>query len=200
MAIDTSAGTSAAVLDGENALGFSVFDDPFGHAENIGLAISDALGQAGLQPRDISAVAIGRGPASYTGLRVGMAAGTTFANSLGIQLHGVMVLDAIAHAHSQAHARDQAHRNFYVIADAKRKELFIACYEAGIRSFGPAVIKPAELERFSDYQPVNSACDARLIGLYAHHALGLGIDLSAVSALYLRPADVAPSLGKKVSG
>ena len=192
LAIDTSAGTSAAVLEGDSVLGFSQFADPFGHAENIGLAISDALAQAKIKARGVSAVVIGRGPAPYTGLRVGMATGTSFALSLGIPLYAVMVLDAIALGHGNG--------KFYVIADAKRKELFIAEYEAGLRTFGPAVIQPQELERFAGIEAVQTACDAKLIGRYAHYALAAGIDLSEVSALYLRSPDVAPSPGKKVSG
>jgi tRNA threonylcarbamoyl adenosine modification protein YeaZ len=192
LAIDTSAGTSAAVLDDEKVLGFSLFEDPFGHAENIGLAIIDALNQAEILAIDVTAVAVGRGPAPYTGLRVGMATGTTFAMSLGIPLYGVMVLDAIA--------LSQSSKKFYVVADAKRKELFLAGYELGVRTFGPEVIQPVELERFSDYEAVALACDARLVGQYAHRALDEGIDLSDVSALYLRSPDVAPSPGKKVSG
>jgi tRNA A37 threonylcarbamoyladenosine modification protein TsaB len=103
-----------------------------------------------------------------------------------------MVLDAIA--------LSQSSKKFYVVADAKRKELFLAGYELGVRTFGPEVIQPVELERFSDYEAVALACDARLVGQYAHRALDEGIDLSDVSALYLRSPDVAPSPGKKVSG
>lgn len=192
LAIDTSAGTSAAILEDGKLLGFSLFEDPFGHAENIGLAIMQALSQAGILASDVIAVAVGRGPAPYTGLRVGMATGTAFAMSRGIPFYGVMVLDAIA--------LSQSSKKFYVVADAKRKELFLAAYESGVRTIGPEVIQPTELERFSDYEAVTMPCDARLVGLYAHRALGLGVDLSDVSALYLRSPDVAPSPGKKVSG
>jgi tRNA A37 threonylcarbamoyladenosine modification protein TsaB len=121
-----------------------------------------------------------------------MATGTTFAMSLGLPLYGVMVLDAIA--------LGQSSTKFYVVADAKRKELFIATYEAGVRTFGPAVIQPSELARFGEFEAISSACDAKLVGLYAQHGLRVGIDLSDNSALYLRSPDVAPSPGKKVSG
>ncbi|MEY4560090.1 MAG: tRNA ((37)-N6)-threonylcarbamoyltransferase complex dimerization subunit type 1 TsaB, partial [Actinomycetota bacterium] len=40
LAIDTSAGTSTALFDGETLLATIEFDDPFGHAENIGNAIA----------------------------------------------------------------------------------------------------------------------------------------------------------------
>ena len=192
LVIDTSAGTSAAVFDGEKQLSYAQFDDPFGHAENIGLAISQALNDAAVSPEQLTAVAIGRGPAPYTGLRVGMAAGTSFATALGLPLLGVITLDAVAHAHGDDHV--------LVVADAKRRELFVAAYEAGIRVFGPEVLQPSDLGRFEGYQEVDGVCDASLIGKFVHFAQSKGADLSDLSALYLRSPDVAPSAGKRVTG
>ena len=192
MAIDTSAGTSTAVFDGEKLLGFVEYDDPFGHAENIGNAIAEVMAKAGITAREVTAVAIGRGPAPYTGLRVGMAAGASFAMALGIPLHSVMNLDAVALAHGQA--------KILVSSDAKRKELFVATYDLGQRVFGPAVLKPEELDQFEGFAKVEGKCSAELVGRYALWAQASGIDLSDSSALYLRSPDVAPSAGKRVTG
>lgn len=192
LAIDTSAGTSAAVFDGDRRLSFVQFDDPFGHAENIGLAISQALADSKVDSIQLTAVAIGRGPAPYTGLRVGMAAGTSFATALNLPLYGVMTLDAVAHSHGDDHV--------VVVADAKRRELFVAAYQDGVRTFGPEVLQPSDLGRFEGYQEVQGTCDASLIGKFAHFALANGHDLSDLSALYLRSPDVAPSAGKRVTG
>jgi len=191
LAIDTSAGTSAAVLS-DRVLSLVKFDDPFGHAEGIGNAISQALSDAGIKANEITAVAIGRGPAPYTGLRVGMAAGLAFAQARKIPVHGVMVLDAVAHS-----------LNFpklVLFSDAKRKEIFVAGFDQGVRTFGPEVMQPNELVRFADYEQVSAQCDAGLIGLYVISELAKGADLTDVSALYLRSPDVRPSPPKKVSG
>lgn len=192
MAIDTSAGTSTAVFDGEKLLGFVEYDDPFGHAENIGNAISEVMAKAGISAGQVTAVAIGRGPAPYTGLRVGMAAGTSFATALGLPMFSVMNLDAVALSHGQA--------KILVSSDAKRKELFVATYELGERIFGPAVLKPEELGQFEGFAPVAGKCNAELVGRYALWAKSSGVDLSDSSALYLRSPDVAPSAGKRVTG
>lgn len=191
LAIDTSAGTSAAVIS-NGVRSLSVFDDPFGHAENVGLAIQAALAEGSVEMSEITAVVIGRGPAPYTGLRVGMAAGLGIAGALGIPAHGVMVLDAVAHSLGGG--------KFVLSSDAKRRELFVAAYQDGERVFGPSVLSPQELEQFADYQSITANCDAGLLGLYAEYALAQGIDLSDTSALYLRSPDVSPSPGKKVSG
>ena len=191
LAIDTSAGTSAAILS-DGILSLAQFDDPFGHAENVGLAISQAMAEAGVEASQITAVAIGRGPAPYTGLRVGMAAGIAFAQARNLPTYGVMVLDAVAHSMNLP--------RLVLFADAKRKEVFVAGFEAGIRTFGPQVMLPIELEQFADYEQKQAVCDAGMVGLFALHQLSKGADLSDHSALYLRLPDVSPSPGKKVSG
>ncbi len=191
LSIDTSAGTSAAVFD-KSCLGFAVFEDPFGHAENVGLAIQQALEQAGKTIEDIAAIAVGRGPAPYTGLRVGMAAATALAKANGLPLHGVMTLDAIAHSAKG--------KKLLVITDAKRKELFAATYESGKRLTGPMLLTSADLDSYSDFEILQTSCDARLIGEFAVSEIGAGGDLTDLSALYLRSPDVTPSPGKKVSG
>ena len=191
LAIDSSAGTSAAIFDGETLLAHVEFEDPFGHAENIGQAISDALQQAKLRPKDLTSVVIGRGPAPYTGLRVGMAAGIALARTLGIRLYGVMVLDAIAFGEPG---------NLVVTTDAKRGELFYAKYEAGVRTQGPKVIAPGELAVPGGFDHLTISCNAEMVGRYAISALASGADLSDVSALYLRSVDVNVSKGKRVTG
>jgi tRNA threonylcarbamoyladenosine biosynthesis protein TsaB len=191
LAIDTSAGTSAAIVS-DRVLSLAVFDDPFGHAENVGIAITQALREAGVSANEITGVAIGRGPAPYTGLRVGMAAGIAFANALKLPSFGVMVLDAVAFSLNT--------KKLVLTADAKRRELFVASYLDGKREFGPEVMQPSDLERFVDYEVVAAKADAGMVGLYALDQIAKGKDLSDLSALYLRSPDVSPSPGKKVSG
>ena len=191
LAIDSCAGTSAAIFSGDKLLSKLLFEDPFGHAENIGEAISQALSEAGITAAELKAVAIGRGPAPYTGLRVGMAAGISLAKTLKLDLHGVMVLDAIAHG---------VKGNVVITTDAKRGELFYARYQDGERVSGPTVISPTELAIPEGHQHLTQSSDAEAVGRYAIAALAKGVDLSDVSALYLRSADVSPSKGKRVSG
>jgi tRNA threonylcarbamoyl adenosine modification protein YeaZ len=192
LSIDTSAGTSAALFDQSNLLASSHFDDPFGHAENIAKAISSVLSQSQLSAADLTAIAVGIGPAPYTGLRVGIAAAKALAAPLDVSLHGVMVLDAIAHQADGA--------RILVTTDAKRGELFVAAYSGGKREFGPEVIHPDRLLEFKDYERLTKSADAQVVGQYAIWALDQGVDLNDLSAIYLRSPDVTPSPGKRVSG
>lgn len=192
LSIDTSAGTSAALFDGERLLSSVFFDDPFGHAENIAKAITGVLSQANLAANALEKIAVGIGPAPYTGLRVGIAAAKALAGPLGVSLHGVMVLDAIAFSRTE--------ERLLVTTDAKRGELFAAGYVFGKREFGPRVIDPSTTAEFGDYEHVSEPADAEKVGRYALWALEKGIDLSETGAIYLRSPDVTPSPGKRVSG
>ena len=192
LSIDTSAGTSAALFDGQRLLSSVFFDDPFGHAENIAKAITGVLSQANLATNALENIAVGIGPAPYTGLRVGIAAAKALAGPLGVSLHGVMVLDAIAFSRTE--------ERLLVTTDAKRGELFAAGYVFGKREFGPRVIDPSTTAEFGDYEHVSEPADAEKVGSYAIWALEKGIDLSETGAVYLRSPDVTPSPGKRVSG
>ena len=192
LSIDTSAGTSAALFDGEKLVSSVFFDDPFGHAENIAKAITGVLSQANVAVNVIENIAVGIGPAPYTGLRVGIAAAKALAGPLGVGLHGVMVLDAIAFSRSE--------NRLLVTTDAKRGELFAAGYLGGKREFGPRVIEPSAVADYGDYEHVSEPADAEKVGRYAIWALENGINLSETDAIYLRSPDITPSPGKRVSG
>ena len=96
LAIDTSAGTSVAVVDGDRVLSEASDPGTRGHAEHIGTLIQTALAEAGATPADITGVVSGMGPGPFTGLRVGIAAARAFAAGRGIPVHPVASHDAVA--------------------------------------------------------------------------------------------------------
>lgn len=205
LAIDTSHHASAAVVGGDGepqTLSTVTLGDHFGHAENIGAVIAKALTDAGVTPAQLTALAVGRGPASYTGLRVGMAAAVFFAQARELPLYGVTTLDALA-------ARGPGEERFAVTADAKRREQFVGFY-AGVDANGLAIREgelqvlgadalAAELNERGIERVLTQTCDAELIGHYALLAHAAGLDLGDTSALYLRSPDVSPSVGKRVT-
>jgi tRNA threonylcarbamoyl adenosine modification protein YeaZ len=155
LVIDTSAGTSIAILRGSDVLGEVNVADTKLHAESIGTAIAQALVLAGLKGSEIQAVVVGRGPAPFTGLRVGIAAGTVFAQAVGARLFGAVSLDALAWAALQdpeLAAKVSTRTPLLITSDARRSEVFWALY-TGLSSNGvpmrtdlPAVNKPAALD------------------------------------------------------
>lgn len=97
LAIDTSAGTSVAVVDRDGGvLAERTEVDTRRHAEVIGQLIEECLDAAGVAPHDLSAVVAGMGPGPFTGLRVGIAAARAFAFGAGKPCLPLVSHDAIA--------------------------------------------------------------------------------------------------------
>ena len=73
--------------------------DPVGreHAVRFVSALEELLKRAGRRREDLRAIAVGNGPGSYTGLRVGGAAAKGLARALGVPLAGCDTLAAIAY-------------------------------------------------------------------------------------------------------
>ena len=94
LAIDTSAGTTVALVRNGVVLAESNHDSNMGHAETVALAIAEVLAAA--PGVGVNSVVVGRGPAPFTGLRVGIAAAMMFSEGAKAQLSGVISLDAIA--------------------------------------------------------------------------------------------------------
>ena len=145
LALDTSQGTSVAlIVDGK--LASEVTDsNPMRHAENIGTLIASCVEQAGIKPSEVTDVAVGIGPGPFTGLRVGIAAAKMFAAGSKATLHGIGSLDAIAFELDLAEPT-------LVIADARRSEVYYGLFQGkngnGIPKalLVPGVSKQAELE------------------------------------------------------
>ena len=202
LAIDTSAGTSVALVAGGTVLAEINFDDRMGHSESIGTALAEVFAKAGLAPSRISAVIAGRGPAPFTGLRVGIAAAIAFAEGVARPIFGVVSHDAIALAELEAQA--SAENPLLVTSDARRSEVYWSLYSgldhhgAPVRVEGPSVAKPADLETLlaeRGLNPLRSSepVSASHLALVAEKLILAGRLEPDVSALYLRAPDaVAP--------
>ena len=207
LAIDTSAGTSVALVDGERVVAEAAETDTRRHAEAIDGLLVDVLEggrRAGVDPARIAAVVAGMGPGPFTGLRVGIAAARAFALGRGIPVHPLGSHDAVA-----ADRRDPV----LVVTDARRREVAWSAYDGldpdGLPALvaGPALASPAALaeavasaaagdaDRFARLDPdgIPAAALARL----AARRLAAGRGFDALAPLYLRAPDVTPSAGPK---
>jgi len=110
------------------------------HAEVLTALMRDALAEAGITGTELDAVVVGCGPGPFTGLRVGMATGSAYADALGIPAYGVCTLDAI----DAAVPTDEPGARL-VLTDARRREVYWAVYDGGRRTAGPDVSAPDAL-------------------------------------------------------
>lgn len=100
------------------------------------------LAEAGCTFADLDAIAVTRGPGSFTGLRIGMAFAKGLGQALGIPVFGVTGFDAVARA---ARALEgAAGLGVAVILESRRADLFLQVFTAAGTPDGPAVALPAQ--------------------------------------------------------
>ena len=91
----------------------------------------------------VDRIAVGLGPGSFVGIRIGIATARGLAASTGLPVTGVCTLDALGRAAGEAAGPDRA---CLAVLDARRGEAFAALYSAdGSRLWDPFVAAPAEL-------------------------------------------------------
>jgi len=111
------------------------------HATRLLAEVEEAAAAAGGWD-SVGRIAVGVGPGSFTGLRIGVATAKALAQSLGIELAGVGTLAALARGAASA----AGGRLLLAALDARRGELFAALYDAeGEEVWEPFVVTPGEL-------------------------------------------------------
>ena len=118
----TDVATSALVADCE------VLGERVSRAVTLLEDVDALLRQAGARTADLEALAVGIGPGSFTGVRIGLATARGIALALGVPVAGVSTLDALAAGAPGA----------VPVVDARRREVFVLQEE-------PRVLAPGEL-------------------------------------------------------
>ncbi|RZT88330.1 tRNA threonylcarbamoyl adenosine modification protein YeaZ [Pseudonocardia sediminis] len=190
------------------------------HGELLMPAVLEIVAEAGVTLADVEAVVVGCGPGPFTGLRVGIVSAAALGDALGVPVHGVCSLDAIALAAAgefPPSERAASPGNLLVTTDARRRETYWAVYDpAGRRLTGPSVEAPVELrERLTELfvgRAVGDAAFAERLGLeiggpaspppdgLAAAAAGVllaGSEPAPLEPLYLRRPDAVEPTGRK---
>lgn len=120
--------------------------------------IDALLSECGIDKHAIACVVCGRGPGSFTGVRIAMATAKGVASALEVPLYGISTLDSIAWSLQHAGLRGRA----VVVADAMRKEVYPVRFElldgGVVRLEADSVVKAEEAaERLADGWPEEKA-------------------------------------------
>lgn len=130
LAIDTSASpSSVALLKNEQLLSELVIIEQGKTSSYISKKIVDLLQSNNIKPDELQAIAVGIGPGSFTGLRVGMATAKGLAFSLDLPVAPVDSLQALA----LQFEIDQSKNNKPIIPliDARKGKVFAGIYQNG---------------------------------------------------------------------
>ncbi|WP_181363268.1 tRNA (adenosine(37)-N6)-threonylcarbamoyltransferase complex dimerization subunit type 1 TsaB [Aeromonas sp. HMWF015] len=125
LAVDTATeACSAALLVGDKL--FSRWEEaPRDHTRKILPMVQAVLDDAGISLSDLDAIAFGRGPGSFTGVRIGIGVAQGLAFGAGVPLIGISTLAAMAQG---AYRLDGAEQVLTAI-DARMNEVYFGRYE-----------------------------------------------------------------------
>jgi tRNA threonylcarbamoyladenosine biosynthesis protein TsaB len=97
------------------------------HAENLTLFIEAVVQEANLSLKNMDAIAVSKGPGSYTGLRIGVSTAKGLCYSLNKPMIAINTLEHSAYGCSQQHGKSDD--LFCPMIDARRMEVYCAVYD-----------------------------------------------------------------------
>jgi len=124
---------SVGVYDDEGARVERSIIDKHIHSEKLMTLIQEVLGDSGIRPAQLDAVAVSIGPGSFTGLRIGLSGAKGLCFALDRPLAAVPTFHGIAHA---IKAHDAGMENILVALDAKKGDFYSATFS--LRGVTPA--------------------------------------------------------------
>jgi tRNA threonylcarbamoyladenosine biosynthesis protein TsaB len=158
LAFDTATPATTVALSGTGNVVFTARHDPPagqrpGHANQLLPLIAKVLGRAEIGWREVDRIAVGVGPGTFTGLRIGIATARALARARSIGLVGVSTLQsvALAGARSIVHPTGPASGPagldaVLAVLDARRGEVFAAGWHIDdVEEFDSALLPPRAL-------------------------------------------------------
>ncbi|WP_185695822.1 tRNA (adenosine(37)-N6)-threonylcarbamoyltransferase complex dimerization subunit type 1 TsaB [Buchananella hordeovulneris] len=124
LVIDTSGGAAVGLVRDDELVSQARHASPRQHAEQLGPLTHQVLAAAGLRLAEVDLLAVGTGPAPYTGLRAGLVTARLLAFAAGLPVVGMSPLDALAAQAFAAGATGQV----LVVTDARRREVYWGAY------------------------------------------------------------------------
>lgn len=128
----------------------------YSHSENLTLFIQDVCWQSKIKLSDIEAVAVSKGPGSYTGLRIGVSTAKGLCYSLNKPLIAINTLQHLALSVSEKYRsypqnyENSADTLFCPMLDARRMEVYCAVYDIFNKEIIPTAAEIINEQSFTD--------------------------------------------------
>lgn len=117
---------SVALSENDTLIASKEINEGYTHAENLHVFIQDLLNETQIDTKELNAIAVSKGPGSYTGLRIGVSAAKGLAYALNIPLLSVDTLQVMS---AQARTTHPGEGFFCPMLDARRMEVYTAVYD-----------------------------------------------------------------------
>lgn len=143
--------------DGE-LLSLRESDEGRDHARKVGVFVDELLRETDVAPDDLDAVAVGKGPGSYTGLRIGVSFAKGLCYGLRKPLVAVGSLDALVEVAREDHEAgivsvdDWEHALLCPMVDARRMEVYAQVFDAEGRALSEVTAEAVGPESFAAYR------------------------------------------------
>ena len=140
LSIETTGPYASAALADEKGIQFKTCRDDYSHLQTISPMIVSLMEEAGAKAEDLTAIAVSRGPGSFTGLRIGVATAKGFAQIWNKPIAEVPTLDSFVYART---GLDESHL-VCPIFDARRSQVYGAAFRKKAKDAGFGTVLDAE--------------------------------------------------------
>src|SRR3546814_106113 len=142
--------SAALAVDGDTVASIDV-DEPNVHASRLTLMIAELLQKTGLSFGDLSAVAVSKGPGSYTGLRIGVSTAKGLCYAADLPLIGVDTLAGMAAGFVAVNSRFvERNTRLCPMVDARRMEVYTAAFNHKLVSLSAPQASIIDAHSFDD--------------------------------------------------
>jgi tRNA threonylcarbamoyladenosine biosynthesis protein TsaB len=125
---------SVALCDSAGVISLKESNESKSHASMLTVFIEEILRDQGIRARDLEAIAVSKGPGSYTGLRIGVSVAKGIAYGASIPLIAIETTLSMFHGISQSrnlNGESDSDLLFCPMLDARRMEVYYAIYDSG---------------------------------------------------------------------
>lgn len=106
--------------------------EQYSHGQDLHPLIQKLMDQAPIELKNLAAIAVGKGPGSYTGLRIGVSAAKGLAYALDLPLIGINSLELMVHG------VERSQEAYYIpLVDARRMEVYTSVFDQNLNELRP---------------------------------------------------------------
>ena len=124
-------------------------DENYSHSENLTVYIQEVCTQTKVSLKDVDAIAVSKGPGSFTGLRIGVSTAKGLCYALNKPLIAINSLEAMA-AGQIRNTKYEIRNLFCPMIDARRMEVYCAVYDEQLNEIKKTSADIIDENSFSD--------------------------------------------------